>query len=141
MKWSAMAAHWLAVIVSLGGSVSALAWGTEGHQVIAMIADKELTPVARTEIKRLLALEPDSTLASISTWADEHRSPQTASWHYVNFPRGDCNYDPERECPDGSCVVGAIDRQAKVLASKAPDEQRLGMAGKRLAEMVNRLLK
>ena len=103
----------------------ALAWGTEGHQVIAIMAEARLTPIARIEVNRLLALEPGATLASISTWADEHRSPQTAAWHYVNFPRGDCTFDSERDCPDGSCVVAAIDRQAKILGSTAPDEQRL----------------
>jgi hypothetical protein len=117
--------HCLAGIVILGASFSALAWGTEGHQVIALIAEKELTPAAREEVDRLLALEPGATMASISTWADEHRTPQTAAWHYVNFPRGDCNYEPERDCPDGRCVVDAIERQAKILGSNAPDEQRL----------------
>ena len=111
--------------LSLAFSSKAYAWGTEGHQVIATIADKQLTPAARAEVTRLLSMEPGSTLSSVSTWADEHRSPQTAAWHYVNFPRGDCTYVAERDCPDGRCVVAAIDRQVKVLGSSVPDEQRL----------------
>ena len=118
-------ANCLAGIVILGASFSAHAWGTEGHQVIAMIAEKELTPAARAEVDRLLALEPGATMASVSTWADEHRTPHTAAWHYVNFPRGDCTYDPERDCQNGQCVVAAIEWQAKVLGTNAPDEQRL----------------
>jgi hypothetical protein len=105
--------------------LQALSWGTEGHQVIAKLAEAQLTPQARTEVTRLLGLEPGATMTSISTWADEHRNPATAAWHYLNFPRGDCSYDAARDCPDGKCVVGAIERQVKVLASTAPDESRL----------------
>ena len=101
------------------------AWGWEGHQVIALIAQLQLTPKAKAEVDRLLAVEPGETMASVSTWADEHRNPSTASWHYVNFPRGDCIYDEQRDCPDGSCVVGAIKRQLQVLGSNAPDDKRL----------------
>ncbi|MDO8769443.1 MAG: S1/P1 nuclease [Burkholderiaceae bacterium] len=102
----------------------AFAWGTEGHQVIANLAQAQLTPKARKEVARLLALEPVQTMASISTWADEHRNPNSAAWHYVNFPRDSCTYDAERDCPDGRCVVGAIERQLEVFASNAPDEKR-----------------
>lgn len=70
-----------------------LAWGTEGHQVIAAIAQAQLTTKARSEVNRLLALEPGETLQSISTWPDEHRGAATGSWHYVNFPRETCAYD------------------------------------------------
>jgi nuclease S1 len=73
----------------------------------------------------LLALEPGATLASISTWADETRNKTTAPWHYVNFPRDKCIYDAARDCPDGQCVVGAIDKQLAVLASNASDDKRL----------------
>ena len=101
------------------------AWGTEGHHVIALIAHSQLTPKARAEVDRLLALEPGATLASISTWADEHRNPSTAPWHYVNFPRGNCVYDEQRDCPDGRCVVGAIKKEVGILESSASDDKRL----------------
>ncbi len=117
--------HLVAVLSGLAPSFSAHAWGAEGHQVIAILAEQQLTPAARKEVNRLLALEPGQTLVSISTWADEHRSPQTAAWHYVNFPRGTCTYEAARDCPDGKCVVEAINRQIEVLTSNAPDEGRL----------------
>ena len=102
-----------------------LAWGTQGHQVIALLAEQQLSSQARLEVTRLLALEPGETLASISTWADEQRSPQTAARHYVNFPRDSCSYDANRDCPDGKCVVEAINRQAQILQSTTADEKRL----------------
>ena len=104
---------------------TAHAWGTQGHQVIASLAQAQLTDKARADIDKLLALEPGETLASISTWADEHRNPTTAAWHYVNFPKNTCTYDADRDCPDGNCVVAAIDRQLAVLASNAPADKRL----------------
>ena len=105
--------------------IPAGAWGSQGHQVVANLAQAQLSAKAKREVDRLLALEPGETLASISTWADEHRSPATAAWHYVNFPKNSCNYSPERDCPDGQCVVAAIDRQRDILASSVTDEARL----------------
>lgn len=102
------------------------AWGADGHRLIAEVAETQLSTSARAEVTRLLAIEPGATLASISTWADEVRSPSTASWHYMNFPRdAGCIYSTDRMCIEGMCVVGAIERQGAVLASKAPDDARL----------------
>jgi len=72
-----------------------------------------------------LALKPGATLAAISTWADEHRNRTTAARHYINLRRGNCTYNAQRDCPNGNCVVEAINRQLAVLASDAPDEKRL----------------
>ena len=106
-------------------SNGAWAWGADGHRLIADYAATRLSPAARTQIERLLALEPGATLASVSTWADEVRSPTTAAWHYVNFPRdAGCHYDSDRMCIQGTCVVGAIERQLAVLASAAPEQRR-----------------
>lgn len=103
----------------------AAAWGAEGHRLIAALALPALQPTARAELGRLLALEPGSSLESIATWADEHRAPQTARWHYLNFPRGDCRYEAARDCPGGACVVAAIERQAALLRSGADAAARL----------------
>lgn len=106
-------------------STAVNAWGTDGHHAVANLAEVRLTPAARKEVTRLLALEPGATLASISTYADENRTKGTGPWHYVNLPRDSCTFQPERDCPNGQCVVAAIDAQAKVLASGAPDADRL----------------
>lgn len=116
-----------AAAMSGGMTVSELtmAWGVVGHQVVARLAEAELSSAAKTGVVSLLALERGATLVSISTWADEHRDEAPGSWHYVNFPRGDCRYVPERDCPGGHCVVAAADAQLRVLASDAPAEMRL----------------
>lgn len=114
----------LGVLLSLA-AFNALAWGREGHQLVAAAAMQRLTPAAKAQVEGLLSLEPGSSLESIATWADEFRSPSTAGWHYVNFRQGEpCAYQPS-QCPDNQCVVAAIGRQAEVLASKGSDEQRL----------------
>lgn len=107
------------------GSGVALAWGPQGHRIIASLAEQQLTPAARKEVARLLAAEPGATLASVANWADEYRSAETAAWHYVNFPRHVCVYSAHRDCPDGACVVEAIAQQTAVLQADTSDASRL----------------
>ncbi len=115
----------LSVILGIGSSVKAHAWGADGHRIIAAIAQSNLNPAAANEVARLLQQEPGATLVSISTWADEHRNPTTAAWHYVNFPKSDCQYVKERDCPNGKCVIEAIRKQSRVLQTETNDEKRL----------------
>lgn len=124
IRYGKLAGYVLVLVMCLG-SLGARAWGTDGHQIVALIAQTQLTPKASAAIDRLLAQEPGQTLVTISTWADEHRNPATAAWHYVNFPRDTCQYLSDRDCPDGRCVVGAIERQLAVLKSSESDERRL----------------
>ena len=104
----------------------AWAWGEEGHSVIAEIAQRRLSPAAAqtiTGILRANANDPSystSSLASISTWADEVRyngamKNETYNWHFVDIPRNDTRYDPATECPkefpeQGDCVINELSR-------------------------------
>lgn len=88
----------LALVPSQG-----FAWGRDGHQVIANLAQSRLSPQAR---KGIAALLHGATLASVSTYADDFRNnhPETARWHYVNIPLRDGHYNPARDCapsPEG----------------------------------------
>ena len=124
-------AHAAMLVASISASLvllpsAARAWGADGHRLVASVAEGQLSPAAKAEIARLLAVEPGATLATISTWADQVRNPATAAWHYVNFPRdGGCSYNAEQMCLGGNCVVSAIERQTAILASNAPDTERL----------------
>lgn len=117
--------RWFVAFAMASAVSMAHAWGSKGHQIIAAIAQSNLQPAAAKEIERLLAQESGATLVSISTWADEHRSPATAAWHYINFPKGVCQYEQERDCPDGKCVVEAIRKQTSSLQFDVNDEKRL----------------
>ena len=100
----------------------ALAWGSQGHRLVALVADTRLTPATRAEVDRLLAGEADPTLAAIAPWADNLRASdpdlgkRSAAWHYVNIGEDDCHYEIARNCPDGNCVVEALTRQSAILA-------------------------
>lgn len=118
----------ITLIAALGGFISpiaALAWGADGHRVVAELAGSKLSATARSEAVRLLSLEQGATLASVSTWADKVRSPGSGPLHYVNLPEGDCIYSRHRDCPEGRCVIEAIKAQLAILKSRAPDAERL----------------
>jgi hypothetical protein len=117
--------------------LSAHAFGSEGHHVVAQLAASQLTPQAKSNLDRLLALEPGATLASISTWADDTRNRHTAKWHYVNFAKNaDCRYVKERDCPDGQCVVEAINAQVRTLNTASSNDQTKLLALKYLVHLV-----
>lgn len=125
----------LPALILLAVAAPAFGWSKQGHQLVGSLAEADLTPAARAEVQRLLAGEPDPTLAGVSTWADEIRAEsrttgnalgeRSSRWHYVNFPDAGCGYDAARDCPDGNCVVGAITAQQAILADRTrSDEER-----------------
>lgn len=119
-------AQLIMAVCVLAGSPTARAWGADAHRLIAEQAERLLKPRAATEVKRLLATETGASMASVATWADETRTLTTARWHYVNLPpRSGCQYEEERDCFDGNCVVAAIERQKVILGSSASDAEQL----------------
>jgi hypothetical protein len=101
-------------IMSAAGS----AWGTTGHQIVAELAQRNLSAAAQAQVATLLH---GDTLASIASWADDVRKsrPETARWHFVDIPRETDRYDVQRDCasePEGDCVIAAIERFRGVLA-------------------------
>lgn len=101
------------------------AWGRQGHQLVGALAEAQLTPEAKSMVAEILHGEPDPTLTGVATWADDMRNidPErfraTVPWHYVNTPLGTCQYLPERDCPNGACVVAAIQAQRGILADRS----------------------
>jgi S1/P1 Nuclease len=75
---------------------AASAWGPLGHHAVGAVADALLTPGARAEVARLLqgdrradgSPSGRTTLAEVSTWADEIRgnAQDRPPWHYDNAP-------------------------------------------------------
>ncbi len=121
---SALAAALAALLATASGP--AQAWSRLGHALVGELAERHLDPAARAEVARLLAGEPDPTLAGVASWADDLRNldPErfkaTSRWHYVNTPPGEaCGYVAARDCPDGQCVIGAIERQRAILADRS----------------------
>lgn len=111
----------------------ALAWGPDGHRIVATLAEAQLDDSSRPEVLRLLAISGDGNLADVSNWADDVRedparrelSRQTARMHYVNFNDARCQFEAESICASGQCVVAAIDKFAGSLRDKSlSDAQR-----------------
>jgi hypothetical protein len=133
----------LAAILSFGILMPATvaAWGFDGHRIVGLLAESELSPAARAEARRLLTGEPDPTLSGVSTWADTLRDDpawrHTGRWHWVNLPRENpCSYEPARDCPGGDCVVGAIRTQFEVLADRSRSDAERRVALKFLVHFV-----
>ena len=121
----------LLALAALLAAPAAWSWGNPAHRVVAGLAQPQLRPAARAEVERLLAAEPEPSLAGVAGWADEVREDggkagrRSKRWHYVDFGRGGCEYEPARDCPGGDCVVAAIERESARLADRArPDAER-----------------
>jgi hypothetical protein len=87
-------------------------WGIERHELIAAAAERMLKPKAKIKVQALLAVLPQSNLASIAAWADQIKGQQSApgqdpdtqqflkdfpndasrDWHYVNLPLDIASY-------------------------------------------------
>lgn len=103
----------------------AVAWAPLGHRLVGDLAQRQLTPTAQREVKRLLAGEREPSLAGVANWADELRNTDparfkaTSKWHYVNHGPQQCVFNAEADCKDGNCVVTQIDRQLAILEDAA----------------------
>jgi hypothetical protein len=137
-------------------SVAAFAWGDEGHEVIALIADHYLEPRVRERVQAILAGD-DSDLtardiAHEATWADKYRDSdrnstqeryeRTRNWHFVDLELDDADEDrgcyghpelpPGTQASDGparDCVIDKIDEFAAELEDPRTDakERRLAL--------------
>ena len=128
----------LFAVVSL--PAPARAWGCEGHQVVALLAEMHLTPRALAMAKKILAegpIDPSLSryckeggadpLADASTWPDDIRSirPEASPWHYIDIPRDTKLRDIEKFCdPTEGCVTRAIKDDLAILRSSEADPQK-----------------
>ena len=123
----------------------AMAWGYEGHQVVADIARVELTPAVRAKVDAILATDASDLtghdMASEATWADVYRSRggrATSQWHFVDTEiDGGADQDaacfghpaPDRPASAGpaqDCVVDKVrEFQAELAAPTTTPAERL----------------
>jgi len=115
----------------------AFGWGCEGHQVVALIAEKHLTPQARAAVDALLKDNPidpalsrfcqpvaSDPMADSATWADDSkRSEKTGTWHYLDVPRGVEKADLAKYCEPIGDSVGGKDRPGCLMTGIAYELQ------------------
>ncbi len=151
MKAITAAALALAITSTLADPRPALAWGDDGHKVVALIAEHYLTPTAKRHVDAMLAADTDELtkhdIASEATWADRYRDANhrkdhyeaTKRWHFVDLEITDP--DVTKACfgrkplPSGtlasngdkmSCVVDKLAQFAAELEAPSTDaEERL----------------
>jgi hypothetical protein len=87
----------------------ATAWGPDGQEVVVLIAEQFLTPVAKQRLDELLQLDNDpltaKDISSRAKWADRYRDLDrnstkaqynaTQKWHYVNIEIGGPDIDAD----------------------------------------------
>jgi hypothetical protein len=107
----------------------ALAWGQEGHSIVAEVAQHRLSPEAAAMVEQLLG--KGHSLAAIASWADDARDirPETANWHFVGIPLARDNYDeaadchPKDEATHGDCLVAELKRLRNELRCATGDKK------------------
>lgn len=129
-KAGVAAVCWLAL-----GAPAAQAWGCKGHQTVALIAEKQLTPEAKQMVQALLAGNPidpalkrycgdavHDAMADASTWPDDIRgTAKNGPWHYIDIPRGAKRAPLSEFCGKGGCVTKAIEDEFALLKNKNAD--------------------
>jgi hypothetical protein len=125
----------LCALVLLFGPTVAGAWGCKGHQTVALIAEKHLTPETRQWVEKLLSENPidpklnrycggavRDAMADAATWADDVRGERkNGPWHYIDIPRGSKRGALEPFCGAAGCVTKAISEQLAILKDKNAD--------------------
>jgi hypothetical protein len=123
----------LAAVLFIASIGQALAWGEEGHAIVAEIAQRRLNDTARAAVANIFKTSaPElayASLASFASWADDFRPehPETTNWHFVDIPLNENTFDPARECksedPKGDCIIAELARLKDDVRCKTGEEQ------------------
>ncbi len=104
----------LVLILSAKG---VLAWGSEGHGLIARIAAKHLSQQAQARVAALLGAAPGSgalaaAMAEAAPWADTIKSTSvgagTDNWHFLDLAATDGAAQISERCPNNNCVSARL---------------------------------
>jgi hypothetical protein len=91
-------------------------WGQTGHRTVCQIAYDELNPVARVEVDRLIALDPDYDSFNKSCLFADGPPRQRAEDHYLSVPRSAVAITTNA-CPlADTCILPAIENDTNILA-------------------------
>ena len=107
----------LVLLVQITFSTTSFGWGSKGHDIVAEIATRHLTPKTRKAVADILE---GKSLVYYSSWMDQIRSipkyKHTAPYHYVNVDDGE-EYTPTK-IEDGGDVYTAVMESLAILANK-----------------------
>jgi len=101
----------LLLAILLGVISAAPLWGSQGHEITGLIAQRLITSQAFSKIKMLIP-QQNGQLAQVANWADQIRSQPAFKWssplHFADVPDWACDFIHSRDCADNMCVVGAV---------------------------------
>jgi hypothetical protein len=134
----------LVVVFGALAAQSAMAWGSTGHHIVAIIAEQRLSPGVRAKVRALL-MDGKYSMADISTCADQLRGnprgtptaqdlmcrslagevPSTnGTWHYIDIPVPLKSKSLAAYCPDNNCVTARINSFSETLRTSKDDAAR-----------------
>ncbi len=104
------------LIITTFYTLSAMAWGQKGHDIVAYVAENHLTAEAAECLDEVL---DGHSLVYYSSWADNVRyTPEfahTTTWHYFNIDEGN-TIDTQERNPEGDAQT-AVEHLIKELKS------------------------
>jgi hypothetical protein len=114
-----------AIFALFVSSTHALAWGQEGHSIVAEIAQHRLSGEATARVDALLGTR--RSLASVASWPDDvrDRRPESYNWHFVDMPLMADRYVEKRDCKEdakGDCTIKELGRAKRDLVCAGTDE-------------------
>lgn len=115
------------ILVSMATSES-YAWTAKGHEIVAEIAQANVTSSAQSAIAELLSLEDSPDLKGVAIWADEVKTLKIPLQprHTIKLPLDKDTVDPKTDCNPRRCLVTSIQYYERVLVSnKQPLEAKL----------------
>lgn len=129
------------------------AWGCKGHQTVAYLAGKHLSPEARKMVDALLNENPidpelkrycgnaiQDAMADAATWPDDVRNQRkNGPWHYIDIPRGAKRGPTGEYCGEEGCILKAIEDLTGMLKDGKADAAKRAEALRYLIHFVGDL--
>jgi hypothetical protein len=101
------------LLISLAST--AAAWGTLGHETVALVAQNYISSDTAKFCQTILADTSATYLANVATWADSYRETKagafSAPFHFIDAkdsPPKSCNVNYQRDCGSSGCSVSAL---------------------------------
>eukprot|EP00933_Yihiella_yeosuensis_P050282 TRINITY_DN48053_c0_g1_i1.p1 TRINITY_DN48053_c0_g1~~TRINITY_DN48053_c0_g1_i1.p1 ORF type:complete len:344 (+),score=51.91 TRINITY_DN48053_c0_g1_i1:71-1033(+) len=127
-------ARWFALLACLG---TAVAWGPDGHTIVAHIAEQFLSKDAKDTLLNDLG---NITLSYASDWNDDFDHSPEGRWseqlHFINYPGQACNFVWDRDCQKDWCNVGALVNYSHQVYDKSLSKERRLVALKFVIHMM-----
>jgi len=119
--------HVTALLAAAAFASSVHAWGTLGHQTVALLAQQYLLPETISSVQEILNDTTPIYMGRTALWADQYRlTPEgkfSAPFHFIDgrgTPPGTCGVTMS-DCPEEGCAVSAIANYTLRLQDKSLD--------------------